>query len=358
MKLRVHFIVYILICLTLVGCTTDSESAVHYKMNKNATALERFINDELTAKNNLIRTNITNRKKEYLSESMGIWLQYLVSSNQKGNFEIAEQAMKEKLLLSNNLVAWQLKNNKLGTTNAFIDDARIIEALVSASEKWGNPKYAQLANKIAIANRKYSTNDGIFVDFASTDSSNKAKSIMISYLMPNELTAIRKVDENAQEIVENSLEILKNATTDKNGYYAKNYNIQSSSYEFDKDVHMIDQFLTAINKVKIGQDTTAFKKNIKTLLKRDGHIFGQYNRKTNNATVNFESPAVYSYAARYFQELGDKTTANKMINLLKAMQQSDKNQPYYGGFINPKSKETHSFDNLLPLVLIEGSKST
>ncbi|GEK34553.1 hypothetical protein [Kurthia sibirica] len=348
------FITVFMSIFLLVGCVAKPQEEIHYNLPKTANKTALFINEYLVADNGLIKTNLSDRENDYLSESMGLWLCYLESSNQQKNFKLAVDALTAHMLLKNNLVSWQVKGEEQEKTNAFIDDARIVGALVAANKRWGDNYYMDIAQKIMAANIKYTMNGDFFVDFASKERSKKATTIMISYLMPQELTDFMEAGQLTSAKLAANLAVLKKTPTDSTGYFAKNYDVTNDNYHFSKNVHMVDQLLTAINIEQVKGNTTAFDKNIRLLIKRDGKLYGQYKRANNQATVAYESPAVYGYALQYFHMKKEEEMVGKIHRKLRSLQQLQKKDKYYGGFIDTTTKATHAFDNLLPL-LTEGS---
>lgn len=333
--------------LCLLGCqsvkNTPKTENIRYTENQKSR-LATVIFKEFAAKNGLLSTNLTNRKNEYLAESMGLLMLYFIQTNDKENYIKSVRAVQQNLILPNGLVCWEMKNNKRSDTNALIDDLRIIKALDLGAKKWGNKEVKQLVKQMIDANNKYTMYDDYFVDFGSEQSENRAKEITLSYAAPS----YYKRMQLTSEILEKNVEVIRNAPQDANGLYAKKFDIQTKTYQFDDTVHMVDQLLTARNIQEI-KSTSKFHQLLKEKMKKDGKLYGQYNRKTLQPVVRYESPAVYSYAIFYSQAVKDKTLEKSLNKRMNQLKNHHKNTRYYGSYIAENS-ETHIFDNLLPLL--------
>lgn len=337
----------IIMSVCLLGCQSTKNvsktQSIMYKENQNSR-LATVIFKEFAAKNGLLSTNLTNRKNEYLAESMGLLMLYFIQQNDKTNYMKSVQAVQQNLMLPNGLVSWEIKNNQLSNTNALIDDLRIIKALDLGTKKWGNKEHKKLLQQMIDANKQYTMYDGYFVDFGGQQEGDRAKEITLSYAAPSYYARMQLTPE----LMEKNRAIIQNAPQDRNGLYAKKYDIKTQSYQFDEKVHMVDQLLTARNIQEI-KKTTTFHQLIRQKMKQDGKLYGQYDRQTLKPIVRYESPAVYSYAIFYSQAVKDRSLEATLKKRLSQLKNQHKNTRYYGSYI-AKNGDTHIFDNLLPLL--------
>lgn len=340
-------VILMIMSLCLLGCqsikNTPKTETIRYTENQKSR-LATVIFQEFASKNGLLSTNLTNRKNEYLAESMGLLMLYFIQTNDKTNYMKSFQAVKQSLILPNHLISWEIKEGKRSDTNALIDDLRLVKALDLGARKWRNKEVKQLLSKTIDANKAYTMYEDYFVDFGSEQSENRAKEITLSYATPSYYKRMKLTPE----ILEKNVEVIRNAPQDANGLYAKKFDIQTKTYQFDDTVHMIDQLLTARNVQEI-KSTSKFHQLLKEKMKKDGKLYGQYNRKTLQPVVRYESPAVYSYAIFYSQAVKDKTLEKAINKRMNQLKNHHKNTQYYGSYI-AKNGETHIFDNLLPLL--------
>ncbi|MEG0261319.1 MAG: hypothetical protein RR651_15760, partial [Lysinibacillus sp.] len=164
-------------------------------------------------------------------------------------------------------------------------------------------------------------------------------------IMPSALQEMRQHKLLTQVQLVEQLAILRNAPLADAGYYAKYYDIASENYVFDTELHMIDQLYTAYHKATLGEETKVFKKWLLALFKRDSKLYGRYDASSGKPAVSFESPAVYAMATRYMVALGDEKMAKQFFKKMESLKVNSTS-----GYIDPQTKATHIFDNLLPLL--------
>ena len=304
---------------------------------------EQFVIEDLMNEKGLLRTDLANQKDVFLSESVGLWLAYLVEKGDYARFD--EQVDVLKLyFLSNDFIVWRLEDTKKASVNALIDDLRIIRVLLDASEKWHDSDYEQLGKKIGENLVQYGMNQELFVDFVDVSSHDKATTLTISYIMPSAFQKMEQHDLLSPQQVQYQLDILQNAPIAEAGFFPKYFDLSSKSYVFDEELHMIDQLYTAYHLASMDGDTIPFKNWLLKLLKRDGRLYGRYSAQTNQPTVTFESPAVYAMAARYMLALNEQQLAQQFMEKMIALKDPS------SGYVDKNTKLTHSFDNLLPLL--------
>lgn len=307
------------------------------------SSTEQFVIEDLLNDKGLLRTDLTNQKDIFLSESVGLWLAYLLEKDDQVRFNEQINVMKS-YFLANDFIVWRIEGTRKASVNALIDDLRIIRVLLSAGEKWQDSTYLQLGKKIGENLVRYGMNEELFVDFVDVDSHDKANTLTISYIMPS---AFHEMEENgllSQQQVQHQLAIIQNVPRANAGFFQKYYDITTEKYVFDKELHMIDQLYTAYHLASIDGDTAVFKDWLLNLLKRDNKLYGRYNPQTNQPTVDYESPAVYAMAARYMLAIDEQQIAQEFIEKMENLKDTTT------GYVDKKTRSTHSFDNLLPLL--------
>lgn len=280
------------------------------------SSTEQFVIEDLLNDKGLLRTDLTNQKDIFLSESVGLWLAYLLEKDDQVRFNEQINVMKS-YFLANDFIVWRIEGTRKASVNALIDDLRIIRVLLSAGEKWQDSTYLQLGKKIGENLVRYGMNEELFVDFVDVDSHNKANTLTISYIMPS---AFHEMEENgllSQQQVQHQLAIIQNVPRANAGFFPKYYDITTEKYVFDKELHMIDQLYTAYHLASIDGDTAVFKDWLLNLLKRDNKLYGRYNPQTNQPTVDYESPAVYAMAARYMLAIDEQQIAQEFIEKME-----------------------------------------
>lgn len=340
---------FILISSLLVGCSNNQ--SIEYE-TKGQTDLYKKVIENFATENGLLKTDLKDRKTEYLAESQGLLLEYFLQQNMKKNFKIATEVIREQLLLKNNTISWQKIADEKSPTNALIDDLRIIQTLLIASEKWGDSDAKKLANQLIKGNKKHSVYDGYLINFSSENDKKRTDEINLSYINKSQYENFNFSEERLKK----QLELLKNTPSSEKKFFPLKYKIKEKKYVYSKEVHMVDQLLAAINLVAIKPNDDEFYEQLKIRFNVEKKIFGVYDLKTATPTVNYESPAVYSYAIQLARLHNDADFEKQLQLCLNELKNQNKDSPFFGMFITEPSKETHVFDNLMPLLIEEGNR--
>ncbi|WP_078147570.1 hypothetical protein [Exiguobacterium sp. HVEsp1] len=334
--------------LTLSGCSKETPSLKSYE---STFATESFVRKHLLTKEGLIRTNISDRQHEFLSESIGLYLLFLVDQKREDEFANQIDIFKHYFLDESNLVSWRLEQTGDDITaspvNAWIDDARIIHALSKAADVFNEPTYTKLAEKISTALTTKGVKDGLPVDYVDLTTNETGDVLTLSYL---DEAALRYMP-SSNNLYLNSKQLLEEAPL-QGPFFAKSYSISDQKYHFDDEINMIDQLYVAIRYEQFNLNTDVFYDFFKEQFNQ-GLVYGRYDLDSKEPAVNYESQAVYALAIFYLLERDEKEFAETIMKHLKTFMISDSSSEYYGGYIDVSNKETHSFDNLLPL-LAEG----
>ncbi|MCC9621945.1 hypothetical protein LPB41_09605 [Thalassospira sp. MA62] len=332
----------------LYGCSNEEPEPPKEYTSEFPT--ESFVREHLLTEKGLIQTNVTDRDHEFLSESLGLYLLFLVERKRADEFAAQVDVLTEYFLHASDLVSWRLEgtNDELtpSPANAWIDDARIVHALYEAGETFDEPSYVELAERIAAPLTSTGVKDGLPVDFVDLATSAKGDVLTLSYLDEDALRHMA-----VDDLYENSKRLLKNAPLSE-PFFAKSYVISTQTYQFDEEINMIDQLYVALRYEQFGLSTEPFYSFFKETF-NDGIVYGRYDRDSKEPTVNFESQAVYALAIFYLLERDERDFAERVMNRLTSSMVSDSSSDYYGGYVDVGTKETHAFDNLLPL-LAEG----
>jgi len=334
------FLLIVSVVFLSISCT-GKEVALQKEPDVSPT--EQFVIEDLMNEQGLIRTDLANQKDVFLSESVGLWLAYLLEKGDQARFDDQIDVLKS-YFLSNDFIVWRLEGTKKASVNALIDDLRVIRVLLEAGEKWHDSTYEQLGKNIGDNLVRYGMNQELFVDYVDVKNHDKATTLTMSYIMPSAFHEMEQHGLLSQQQVQQQLDILQNAPIAEAGFFPKYYDLSSKSYVFDEELHMIDQLYTAYHLASINGDTVQFKNWLLNLLNRDGRLYGRYSAQTNQPTVSYESPAVYAMAARYMLALNDQQFAQQFIEKMTALKEPTT------GYVDKNTKSTHSFDNLLPLL--------
>lgn len=314
---------------------------------------EQFIKDFLIASDGTIRTNFAQKENEEgkhrLSESIGLWLEYLVVKDDMEGFQNSARVVEEYFLLHENIVAWEIKDDKQATTNALIDDLRIIEALFLEGEKSNNSVLIRLAKEISEAILQYNKPGDYFVDFHDTKFNYSNENLTLSYLNPEPFRYMVSYGLLSEDSLKELLDFMKEIPSE-NGFYPKTFDTVEQLFIYDDTINLIDQLYTAIYLEKAGVDTGEFYEWLKATFYKQGFLYGRYNRITKEPAVDYEAASVYALTIIYSVGKNDDTFSLDVYEQMKNMQVRNKDHMYYGGYVDLSTSNTHSFDNLLPLI--------
>ncbi|WP_410984245.1 transcriptional regulator [Bacillus cereus] len=285
--------------------------------------------------------------RESLSESSGLWLEYLWREKKLDEWREHVAVVKREFVTTDNLLIWKLAEDgsEIATTNALIDDLRFIEVLFEAGED------IEFAKKVSQAVLKYNRNKFFFVDFFDNSSRTKANSLTISYINPRALQFMMKQGVFSESEWNRVVKFLTDLPR-KNWAYPKTYiekaNIET--YQYDKEVNLIDQSYIAYHKSLIGLRSPAYMEFIKKEFAASNKLFGRYSLETSKPLVTYESPALYGLTILYCIEENEYELGKQLYERMIAFRDNDKNSQYYGGYVTLANNDTHIFDNLFPLL--------
>ncbi|MCY9238375.1 lipoprotein YdaJ [Bacillus licheniformis] len=330
-----------------VGCIKAEDQSDDEKNDEALQPAEHFVYRHLMSDQGLIKTGFSDQPV-YLSESLGLWMEFLISKKDGEHFHEQYQHLNESFLMNNNLVSWQIQNGQASGVNALIDDLRIMVSLDQAAALWGNSEYKQTARNIGAALRKYNMNNGILTDFYDSASQSAAKDITLSYIMPDALSILKKNGVINKEFESRNASILYRAPL-KNGFLPKAYSTETKAYTYDHEVNLIDQLYAAWHLPPKDQKAAVLADWLKQTFQTGGKLYGRYSLDTKKPAVQYESPSVYALAILFFiNQNEDKTVIKALYDRMNDFEILDSSETYYGGYMS--GNDTHSFDNLLPLL--------
>ncbi|WP_161568828.1 hypothetical protein [Exiguobacterium sp. SH5S13] len=336
--------------ISLAGCSIDPPKQPPQDYDSEFP-VETFIRDHLLTAEGLLRTNMTDRDSEFLSESIGLYLLFLVERKRENEFADQIAVLTDHFLDESDLITWKLDRTGdalvASPVNAWIDDARIVHALYEAAQTFDEPEYAELASRISVPLTTVATKQGLPVDYVDLKTNETSDVITLSYLDEAALEWMAP----ASTLYTNSKNLLLDAPID-GPFFAKAYSITDGTYSFDSELNLIDQVYVALRYEQFDLPTDRFYEFFKMVFD-SGPVYGRYDRKTQAPTVDYESQAVYALAVFYLLERDEPEFAEQVMTRLRGLAVQDETAALYGGYVDVKTRHTHSFDNLLPL-LAEG----
>lgn len=285
--------------------------------------------------------------REALSESLGLWLEYAVENKDKALFQQNYAILRQYFFAPEGFVYWKISPDGKSdvTTNALVDDLRLVDALLAAHQLWGQEEWAQTAGAIGNAVSLYLVKSNTFVDFYDRKYNKSADVLTLSYLDPRPLKKQGQWKPAEQPLYDRAIGAIQ-AIPNDGVFFPKSYHLPSGQYAYDPVVNLIDQLLIALHRASQGipsPELTAFLKNEFQIR---GLIYGGYDRMSHEAPVKFESPSVYALAILYSLERNDTEWALALYK--RMLQLQHRSGEYQGGYVS--DNQTHIFDNVFPLL--------
>ena len=327
---------------------------------KNEKMLLDFVSNKLIGEGGGVHTNYINENSDgditkghaVLSESQGIMLLYDLEKNDKENFDVTLDYIKNNMMLPSNLLSWRVDKDEETKTSATIDDLRVIKALLLADEKWDNKEYRKLALKIAKGIQKESLDkeDYVLTDFY--DGYNKSDTTTLCYLDLPTLRMLANLDYYSwKKVYDKSAEILNGGyISDELPLYRKTYYRNTNSYDNNKDADTLLSMIVVLNKLQEGQDVSTTIEWIRKEFQYNGKIFATYNIEDGTPSSEFESTSAYAMMVQIASIIGDEEIQKFAMNRMKEFQIQNKNSEVYGGFGSEDGTNVFSYDNLNALL--------
>lgn len=289
------------------------------------------------------------RGHELLSESSGMWLEYLVYSKQYQKFrEFYKETKKTFDQGSQFSYRYTPAQKKKFTVNATLDDLRIIRALQMYADATGNSKYKNEAAKRFAMLKANTMSNGKIANFYDTKAKAASSEGALSYYDFSTLKYFETDTAAGKKIYQKQLAVVKNGYLgDAFPIYASSYNWQSKSYS-NADLNTIEALETLLHLSEIGQ----IKKISLSWLKYQVNQNTLYNTYSTNGSIvdKDHSAGSYALAAMIFADQHDQKMYQKAMKLVWKYQVTDKQSPIYGGIGINKQTEAYSYNNLTTLL--------
>lgn len=299
---RKYFFVLIIIVLLVCGGVKVTNQKSKNKPYNNEVV--QHVKSVYANGDGLIHAYPDKQHSRYLSESIGLYMNYLLTIESQQMFEQQYQNIKNHFRIQTDkgtFIKWIIFEDT--TVNALIDDVRIVHTLKRAAITFNQPKYNQLANSMLQSIKKTQKVEGMYVDYYDWKQKQPAHRITLSYLTPAFFQTLNETRK---------METLLSGVEQSVPFFPEYYDINLMEFKKNQEVHMIDQLLIALNRESLGIDSSAFHKWLIKEWNNKQKLFGRYNRNTLEPTVKYESLAVYSYLYEYFVTL-DKEILSERV---------------------------------------------
>lgn len=342
--------------LGMLLCITVIFTGVFLWRSPQYLQTEAFIKEHMTNGNGTLATYLTAEEsgaseaakgREALSESMGLWLQYGAEKKDEDLFRQSAASLKAHFIGPEGLVYWKLtaEGKTLVSTNALVDDLRLVDALYSGYSLWGKEEYARMAQSIGQANGKYLAVDGMLVDFYDLKYKNHPDFLTLAYICPSTVQKLVSQGIFTEELGAATENLL--ATIPNDGiFYPKQYQLKTKKTVYEPVVNLVEQLYIMQHRRQLGLSSDPLYGFLRQEFYSKGVIYGTYDRISRQPPQPFESPAVYGLVILAALEQEDRQFALDVYKKMVSFRVTS--GMYKGGYVS--AGNTHVFDNLYPLL--------
>ncbi len=232
------------------------------------------------------------QENEYLSETLGLWMVYLVETQRQSIFDKQVKNLQRYFLSPEDWVYWRIDQSTPSSCNASLDDLRIAFALAQAGKIWKQKKYLALSAVMAQRMKKINLRDNYFVEsYCEAPQPDISFKVDLSYLDLPAMAYLSQFDKDWQAVLYRSQKLLNGGKT-PTGFYFDKYLIDKSKYGL-QDMNLINQLICAQVESQVNGKPSKLYLWLKNEYLKKGKVYGRYHPVTLKALVDYESPAVY-----------------------------------------------------------------
>lgn len=316
-----------------------------------------FVQNQLTAQGGVFTNYLSGSAQgdlaqghEVLSESQGLMLRYYAAIADDKAFsqtlDFISQSVDTGVLLSYRV----REDGSRFTTNAAIDDLRILRGLFEGAQAFSQPDYRTLCQ--VWAKRLYETNvqDDILLDCYDETLSFAGRVSTLCFSDLETMRLLGSVDKRWNSVEKKMLNILlQGYLGDSFPFFKTRYNADSATYEAQQ-INMVEALLTALHLSQVGECPDATVRWVKAALS-NGAIYGAYTPQGQPVST-IESTAIYALCALLGDAEDDRALMAAAMEKLHAFQVIDKQSVLYGAFADASTLQAYSFDNLVALAAL------
>lgn len=294
------------------------------------------------------RTSATATGHEMLSESSGMWLQYLVTTQQWSQFRQFYRQTKttfnEKGLFS---YRYDPRTQKRYPVNATLDDLRIIRALIAYDQAHHTNHYRKEATQRYQNLVNTTIKDGHLVDYYDVQARKATTTGSLAYFDLRTLKYFEQDTKKGRSAYHKQLVVLRGGYLgDVFPLYAKSYQWTTGQYS-DGTLNTSEALETLLHLAEVGQLKATSRR---WLVQRvSNHDLENGYTTTGTVSVGGESAANYALVASIFATLRDQRHYRIAMNNVWRLQVQQKNSVINGSIGDAKTRQVYSYSNLTAL---------
>ena len=354
----------VIVIFLLTGCSQKSKVQVIQKNepqfnlkvskgNEHTKSLSNFIENKLL-KSTGIYTNYKNYAgtankaggHEYLSESSGLWLEYLALTDQKQAFKQTYQNFKKTFDLKEEFsYRYNPKKHQKYGTNATLDDLRIIRALQIYGQRQNNNYYRhEAAQRFALLKKHCINHEKIF-DFYNVDSHKTSDTSSLTYY---DLLTL-KLFEGLQ-----SSDYQKQLSFVKKGYLGDAFPLYEPAYSWsnesfvNQNLNTSEAIETLLHLAEVGEIKPESLQWLRLQIDQ-AKLYNGYS-DVGLITDKSQSAANYAIASLVFSNVKDQAYAKKALRLAYKFQILNHESDLFGAIGLDSHQNSYAFNDLETLI--------
>lgn len=289
------------------------------------------------------------RGYELLSESSGLWLQYLVYTHQYKKFRTFYQETKDTFDQGDQFsYRYTPAKKKKFNVNATLDDLRIIKALQMYADLTKNKRYHKEAATRFAKLQKNTMTKGKIASFYDVKAHKASTDSALAYYDLATLKYFESGTAKNKKMYKDQLAVVQSGFLgDAFPLYSASYNWQGKNYT-SSDLNTSEALETVLHLSEVGK----VKSVTLNWLERQVNNNTLYNTYSVNGSVISQSHSAGSYAlaAEIFALNKNEKMYRKAMKLVWKYQIQAKDSPMYGAIGIERKKEAYSYNNLMALV--------
>ncbi|MFC6180428.1 glycosyl hydrolase family 8 [Lactiplantibacillus daowaiensis] len=294
------------------------------------------------------RTKATATGHEMLSESSGMWLQYLAITHQWTKFRTFYQATKTTFDDHGQFsYRYDPRTKKRYRVNATLDDLRIIRALLAYDQMHQTNTYRHEATTRYQTLVNTSIKDGHLVDYYDMQTKKAASTASLAYFDFKTLKYFEQGTKKGRKAYRDQLTVVKGGYLgDVFPLYAANYQWTTSQYG-SVNLNTSEALETLLHLAEIGQLKSTSRRWLIQRLTQNNLQNGYTT--TGTVSVTGQSAANYALVAMIFKVVHDRPHYQQAMRAVWKMQVTQPSSTIFGAIGDAKSRQVYLYSNLTAL---------
>jgi len=285
---------------------------------------------------------------ELLSESSGMWLQYLATTHQWTQFRTFYQATK-KTFDDHGQFSYRYdpRTKKRYRVNATLDDLRLIRALLAYDQMHHKTTYRHEATQRYQTLVNTSLKQGHLVNYYDMQTKKATTTGSLAYFDLKTLRYFEHGTKRGRQAYHKQLTVVQSGYLgDVFPLYASSYQWTTSRYS-NASLNTSEALETLLHLAEVGKLKSTSRRWLVQRLRQ--HDLANGYTTTGTVSVAGESAANYALTAMIFAAVNDQANYQRAMSAVWQLQVTKKSAVIFGGIGDVKTSQAYSYNNLTAL---------